>query len=485
MRFKKLLLIYPHYPGSHYTGGRNTFPPVGLGIMGEMLTNCGADYEVVDLGLGYSQTYLRQRIAEYRPDALGISMMTFKYASLYGLLQDIKQHFPDVKIIAGGPHVTAWGTRVLEQCAAIDFGVTREGELTLMELCEGKECAQIKGLIYRNGEAIIANPERELIANLDSIPFPRYERFELAKYECAMQIMSSRGCPYQCIFCQSCSVLGKTWRSRSAGNIADEIQFWHDKGYRNFSFIDDNFTLNKQRIYDLCDELDQRQLSHLTFTAAGIRVDLIDESLLRRMKAAGFWYVAFGIEAGNNAILAHLKKGFTIERAHQIVAKAVELGFAVKLYFLVGSPYETLQDVQDSIDFARKYSISDVNFGSLMPIPETELIDWVKKEGRLLTAPEVYLNDYAEFERIPHFDAPGMTLKERKYAIRMTGNVRKKIQRQYRKRQLKEKLAHLGFLGALVAEIGSFEAVVRLINATFLESVKKGCKYVLLRDVHN
>lgn len=141
------------------------------------------------------------------------------------------------------------------------------------------------------------------------------------------------------------------------------------------------------------------------------------------MKEVGFWYIAFGIEAGNNKVLKTLKKGFTIQRAEQGVRDAVELGFDVKLYFLVGSSYETLQDIRDSINFALKYPICDVNFSSLMPIPEAELINWVRKEGRLLTPPEVYLNEKAEFERIPHFDAPGMSLSERKYALRITEKV--------------------------------------------------------------
>lgn len=453
MRFRKILLIYPRYPGSHYSGGRNTRPPVGLGIIGEMLKLSGVDYEVVDLGLGYDMNYLNQRIKDYQPDAVGISMMTFRYKYMYSILEKIKESYGNIKIIAGGPHITAWKRKVLEQCPAIDFGIPREGEFIIKELCEGKELPTIKGLIYREGNNILFNGERDLIANLDSIPFPKYEKFELDMYEHAIQINSSRGCPYKCIFCQSCSMLGKKWRGRSAANIADEIQFWYEKRYRNFSFVDDNFTMNKKRIYQLCDEMENRRLDNIRLDAPGVRVDLVDRDLLKRMREIGFWYVAFGIEAGNNNILKALKKGFTIEQAEQGVRDAVELGFAVKLYFLVGSPYETLQDVQDSINFAMKYPIYDVNFGSLMPIPETELIDWVRKEGRLITPPEVYLNEYAEFERIPHFDAPGMSLSERKYALQITEKVAIKIRKRWIEKNAYEKISQLGILWKLIAKI--------------------------------
>lgn len=480
MRFRKILLIYPRYPGSHYSGGRNTHPSIGLGIIAEMLKLSGIDYEVVDLGLEYDMNYLNQRIKGYLPDAVGISMMTFRYKYLYSILEKIKKSYGNIKIIAGGPHITAWKIKVLEQCPAIDFGISREGELTVRELCEGKELSTIKGLIYREGNNIFFNGERELIDNLDSIPFPKYEKFELDKYNHAIRINSSRGCPYKCIFCQSCSVLGKRWRGRSAANIVDEIQFWYKKGYRNFSFIDDNFTLNKKRIYQLCDEIENRHLDNICLSAPGIRVDLVNRDLLKRMREVGFSYVAFGIEAGNNKILKALKKGFTIEQAEQGVRDAVELGFAVKLYFLVGSPYETLQNVQDSINFALEYPICDVNFGSLMPIPETELIDWVKKEGRLLTPPEVYLNEYAEFERIPHFDAPGMSLEERKYALRITEKVATKIRKRWREKNTYEKVSQLGILGKLTAKIYVSTAVSYLVQHNRL---LRYIKEAILREV--
>lgn len=447
MRFRKILLIYPQYSGSHYSGGRNTVPPIGLGIIGEMFKLSGVDYEVVDLGLGYDINYLNQRIKDYQADGVAVSMMTFRYKYIYSILEKIKESHGNIKIIAGGPHITAWKTKVLEQCPAIDFGISREGEFTIRELCQGKELSTIKGLIYREGNNILFNGERELIYNLDSIPFPKYEKFELDKYEPSIQINSSRGCPYKCIFCQSCSVLGRKWRSRSATNIADEIQFWCEKGYRNFSFVDDNFTLKKRRIYHLCDEIKNRHLDNIRLGAGGVRVDSVDRDLLKRMREVGFYYVAFGIEAGNNKILKALKKGFTIEQAEQGVRDAVELGFAVKLYFLVGSPYETLQDLQDSINFALKYPICDVNFASLMPIPETELIDWVRKEGRSLTPPEVYLNEYAEFERIPHFDAPGMNLEERKYMLEKTERIRKQIVARHKLNK------RFGFLGMKLADL--------------------------------
>jgi len=472
MRFKRILLIYPQYPESHYNQGRNTLLPIGLGIIGEMVELEGVDYEMVDLGLGYNLNYLNQRIKDYRPSALGISMMTFKYKHMYSLLEKIKENQTSLKIIVGGPHLTAWGKKVLEECPAVDFGVSSEGEKTIRELCQGKELSAIKGLYYRDRNNIFFTGQREVIENLDSIPFPKYNNFELTKYHRTIQINSSRGCPYECIFCQSASMLGKKWRSRSAGNITDELEYWYKKNYRHFIFIDDNFTLDKNRIYQLCTQIEERFKRELYLSAPGIRVDLVNRDLLKRMKEVGFEYIAFGVEAGNNKVLKALKKGFSITQAEMAVKDAVELGYIVKLYFMVGSPHETLLDIKDSINFALRYSIYDANFSSLMPIPETELIDWVRENGRLLTPPEVYLNDYAEFERIPHFDAPGMSLKERKYALCLTERVRGKIQRRFREKKLREKLARFGLLGIFGAKIYSFRFFSSLLNSKACRPLK-------------
>src|SRR3989339_961385 len=317
MRFKKILLVYPRYPGSHYKGEKNSCPPIGLGIIAETLSMRGELCDVVDLGLGYSEDYLLKRIADYKPDAIGISMMTFRYEYLYSVLNRIKKSFHNITIIAGGPHVTAWKAKVLHQCPSIDFGICGEGEFTVTELNSGIELGGIRGLIYRENGEIHVTPDREPNDNLDIIPFPKYGKFELDKYAKVIQINSSRGCPYSCIFCQSCSMLGTKWRSRSAESITDEISFWHTRGYKNFTFVDDNFTMDKKLIHRLCDKIEAIGLENASFSAPGVRVDLVDGELLKRMRQIGFERIAFGIEAGNNNILSALKKGFTIERAEE------------------------------------------------------------------------------------------------------------------------------------------------------------------------
>ncbi|MFQ5957248.1 MAG: B12-binding domain-containing radical SAM protein [Candidatus Brocadiales bacterium] len=424
----RVLFIDPIYVDSYYHGGRNIAPSMGIGYVAEMLELNGIECETVDLALGYPVEHALKRIGTFKPQLVAISLMTLRYKYHYRLIERIKKYSPiDIKIIVGGPHVTSWKTKVLEQCSAIDLGVSLEGEYTVQELCQGKDPASIPGLIYRDGGRAIFNGERQLLDDLESISFPRYRHFELDKYEKIMHFCSSRGCPYRCTFCQFRNTLGKKWRHRSAESVVDEMEYWYKRDYRRFSFIDDNFTLDKKRVYRICDEINKRQIQDIWISAAGVRADRVDRELLERMRSVGFENLSFGVEAGNNRTLKMLKKHETIEQIDRTIKDATELGFQVKLYFLVGSPYETLDDIRASIDFALKYPIAAANFSNIIPMPETELLEWIEKNGRLLADPADYLNDTNEFDKIPLFDAPGMSIEERKQALAMTAEASEQI----------------------------------------------------------
>jgi anaerobic magnesium-protoporphyrin IX monomethyl ester cyclase len=430
MRYSRVLFVYPNYPANHY-GGENYFPPMGIAYICEILKQIGVETTLVDMGKLWPIDYLFHQIEVFKPDLIAISMMTFRYKHHYALIDAVKARFCDIPIVGGGPHLTAWKSRVLEQCEGLDFGVSLEGEYTMKELCEGADIHRIKGLIYRDDGKIMFNGERELIGDPDLIPFPKYESFDLSRYHSGVFICSSRGCPYDCIFCQSKSMLGRKFRARSAQNIFVEIKYWHDKGYRKFNFIDDNFTLRKDRIHELCNLLAADNLQDIDFSVSGARADKVDYELLQVMRNAGFSHISFGVESASNAILKVLKKNETIEIIEDAVKMANELGFYVALYFVVGSPFETLSDVRKSIEFAEKYATGGCNFGSLMPIPDTALMDWVCENGKLLMEPDYYLNELAEFERVPYFEGAGMTLEEKKTALRITERARLKLNKRY------------------------------------------------------
>lgn len=157
-------------------------------------------------------------------------------------------------------------------------------------------------------------------------------------------ILSSRGCPFSCIFCPVSLAIGKRLRVRSAGNVVDEVDYWFKikKGYRRFSILDDNFTFYKERTIAICDEIKKRGLKNIILRCGnGIRADKVDREVLEKMKEAGFTYVSYGVESGSERVLKILKKGETIEQIENAIKTSTELGFDVTLFFVIGAPYET------------------------------------------------------------------------------------------------------------------------------------------------
>ena len=400
--------------------------------------------------------------------------MSFRYRHNYSILNSLKRDFPGTKIVAGGPHISTFGKSALLDCSAIDIGVMMEGEKTFVEICKGQDPNQIAGIFYREDTAgVIQTGAPELIEDLDRVPFPKYEKFRINSYPRTISIVTSRGCPYQCIYCPIASVMGRGFRARSAANVVDEIEYWVNRGFKDFSIADDVFNFLPQRVYDICDDIEKRKLSGLRITCGnGIRADQADRALLQRMKEAGFYYLAFGVESANNNVLKTLKKGERIEKIEEAIKEACRLGFAVELFFLIGSPGETRQDVQQSIDFALKYPINNAKFYNLIPFPNTELYSWLEEKDYFLFPRPDYLDNIMHHVNKPLFATPELTVAERKKAFRYA---RRLIQRHTKRRRLefenrlaKEKLRDYygirGFSANLIAWFYSHEYAAALIK---------------------
>ena len=444
MRYKRILLVSLMYPT-----GINTLsaqPPSGLGYIAQALEG-KVDYEVLDLSLGYKNTHLIKKIEEFHPDAIGISMMTFNYKTSYRLMGMIKERFPNISIIVGGPHLSTLREKVLEDCPAIDYGVVMEGENTLQELCLGKEIEDIKGLIYRKEDKIHYNGDT-FIQDLDSLSFPRYERFELPQYLVKrMKIVTSRGCPYQCIYCPVESAIGNRFRARSPESVIEEISYWITKGYNEFDIVDDNFTLSKERVHRICELIEKNRFKIKLHCPNGLRADRVDKDLLTRMKNVGFDTIAFGVEAGNNRILEILEKGERIEDIEKAIEVACRLGFKVMLFFIIGSPYETIQDINDSMTLAKKYPIYEARFYNLIPFPNTRLYQWVEENRYFLRSADEYLNDASHFDNNPCFETPELPLIQRKEAFRRASV----LARQIKIDALSRRLYKYGPIGSIIA----------------------------------
>ena len=426
MRFQRVLLITP--PVKTELGPVR--PNIGLGYLAQILTENNISYDVLDMLLGYSFKNLKNKVDEFKPDLLGINLFSNKYKTAYETIEKIKKYFPSMKVAAGGPHVSCLRSKVLEECPAIDFGIFLEGEYALLELCKGRELERIENLIFRNDSSIVENNARSFIKDLDSLPFPTYHKFEINKYIKEKSLISSRGCPYNCTYCAVKVVTGRQVRVRSPQNVVDEIGYWYKKGYRQFSFQDDNFTFHKERVYEICDEIERKGFKDIFFRCAGARADKLDQALLKRMKKVGFKTIAIGVEVGNDKMLKIIKKGEKFEDIDRAVKTACELGFDVYLNFLAGAPYETLSDIKDSVNFALKYPIFYAEWSNIIPYPNTEMYDWLSQKGYLLKKPEEYLNDASTTSNTPVFETPELPFKTRKKILTSLKRVRKKILRR-------------------------------------------------------
>lgn len=449
MRYHRVLLVFPDYKGGHFGALK---PPAGLGYIAETLKVNSIEHDFIDMLAGADEADLDRKITEFKPDLIGISMMTFMYKRSYEIIRRIKRANPSIDIIAGGPHISTLREKVFQECTELDYGAVLEGEQTILELCRGEEPSSIRGLIYRNGSEVIFTGERPFSEDLDAIPFPRLDKFPLNKYVTEeIGIVSSRGCPHGCIYCPVKAAIGRKWRRRSAESIVIEIKYWYGRGCRQMTILDDNFTFDRQRAVDICKSLIKEDLTGLELNCNnGIRADRVDYELLKLMKEAGFAYLAFGVEGGNDKVLKNINKGIKMEVIEEAIRNSIALGFRVTLFFIVGSPGETMDDVRDSINLALKYPVFDARFYNLIPFPQSKLYEWVKENNYFLVDPENYLNNCSQWDFSPAFATPDMGREEREKALRMVRETRKTIRYNAMQRNLAPKL---GPLAKLIAKI--------------------------------
>ncbi|MBI5245400.1 MAG: radical SAM protein [Elusimicrobia bacterium] len=462
MKVQRVFLIKPAYADSYYD--YNDLP-AGLGYVSQALEDHGIETRVFDLHLSEGSKKLFAAIKAFAPQIIGLGLLSYRFKKHYELIDSIKAEFPGISIVAGGSHVSTFRERVLERCPSIDFGVVMEGDETIVELCGNvDDPSKVKGVLHRAAGGVRYSGDRPFIQDLDKLSFPKYARFELGRYP-FITIITSRGCPYRCIYCSVLYSIGKQWRCRSARSVVDELEHWHKRGFRQFEFGDDNFTLKRERVVEICDEIERRGLKGLEIGLGnGIRADRVDKPLLARMKEVGFSYVAFGIESVSNRVLEKLRKGETIEKIEEGVKAAIEVGFPVDLFFLLGSPTETEEDVRASVAFALKYPVKDVAFYNIIPFPTSELYQMLMETKAFLRDPETHLNDSNHWFYSPVFETPELSEKDRIRLLKWANEVTKRHTVEVRRKHVVDQLMRAGVpkaMAALLARIREFENLKR------------------------
>ena len=458
MRYSSALFVTPFSAGRFYGGVR---PPVGIGYVEEYVAANGVRTDAFDMTLGYSVKDLFGKIDQMKPEIIGFTVMTYQYLHTLAIISAVKRRYANIPIVMGGAHVSAIGIEALKQCPAAHFAIHGEGELSMLDLCRGVPFEKIAGLYYRSGDELRTGPTSFYVPDLSILPFPRFSSYDLKRYTNEIEINTSRGCPFDCNFCAVSTITGRKVRYRTARSVGDELAYFYARGVRGFQFGDDNFLSNKSRVRTLMDEIMERGYKNLTLRCGqGIRGELITQELLMRMKEVGFRHLGVGVESASNRILKTIRKDTSIEKIERGVRIACELGYDVTLLFVIGTPGETLADVQTSIDFALKYPVMKAFFFNLIPFPGTELYDWVTEHNSLLGPYEELINrpDEIKLRSKPFFQTPEMPEADRYRAIKMT----EKASRTIQVRTMRRKLARFGLVGRIAALASQFNAMERL-----------------------
>jgi anaerobic magnesium-protoporphyrin IX monomethyl ester cyclase len=391
------------------------FLPLGLAYLAAVLKKNGHEVTVIDcLALDMNHEQLKVKIASFEPDVVGITSMTPMIQSTLLSARVAKEACPDAVVTLGGPHATFMDRQILEQEAAVDVVVRGEGEQTLLEMAqnvaESKSLHKIDGITLRDGDQIIQTPNRSFIQNLDELPYPAYDCFQLNRYrlfgKLFLPIITSRGCPFQCSFCTTSRILGKEYRARSPKNIVDELEFLKNTyGADAFTFYDDTLTLDKNRIFKICEGIKARKIN-LPWDCQ-TRVDQVSREVLAEMRETKCQQVFFGVESACQEILDAVKKRTTVEQNAKAIKLAKEAGLFVAISIMIGYPGETKDMLRQTLDFVRKTEPDDVYLCVATPYPGTELRRLVEEMGLKLSA------DWGLYDTVtPVFDNPLLSAED-------------------------------------------------------------------------
>ena len=234
------------------------------------------------------------------------------------------------------------------------------------------DLSQVPNLIWRHNNKIIINPPAPPIHQLDNIPFPDYESFDLQKYPCfeskIIPLITSRGCPYGCNYCSVKLSMGQNFRPRSPQNVIKEIKYWYQKGFTNFDINDDCFTLDIKRAEQICDLIIKNKLKIKFQLYNGIRVNNITLKLLKKLKKSGCYFIAYGCESGSQKILDHIKKNITLDQVKTAVKYSNQAKIKHAVNFIIGHQDETFSDALETLKFAKNLDCNYVNFYNMVLI---------------------------------------------------------------------------------------------------------------------
>jgi anaerobic magnesium-protoporphyrin IX monomethyl ester cyclase len=358
-------------------------PPLGLACVAGALRAAGHEVRIVDAAVRPRwESDLTALLVSWRPRVVGISAATAVLDPALAVAATVKVGDPDVAVMLGGVHATLHPAEVVRG-GAVDFAVHGEGERTAVELLaalDGHEpLDRIPGIAYRDGGKPRVNVMRAPVADLDELPLPAYDLLPMGSYSTpfsrpgrVISMVTSRGCPYPCTFCDAFVVHGRKYRAQSAERVVAEIRLLvHEHGVGEVLFKDSEFTLDRGRVERFCELMIAGGL-RVSWTCSA-RVDRVDGPLLRRMAAAGCRVVQFGVESADPAVIGVLKKGITAEKVREAFRSARAAGIETVANLMVGAPGETRDSIDATRRLVREIRPDHLNVQVLVAYPGTEL----------------------------------------------------------------------------------------------------------------
>ncbi|MDP8298426.1 MAG: radical SAM protein [Candidatus Tantalella remota] len=391
--------------------GNNTFP-FGVASIAAYIAQRGYDPEYLDPQIeGMSEEKYIEYLKQNTPDVVAMGSTTPQIKYTIQCFELIKRFFPDIVTVLGGIHATETPEETLNSTGSIDYMVLGEGEKTFYQLAEKlsmgqlQEIGSLSGVAFKSSGRVIVNPfnEEDRLPE-EELPTPLFEIFPMDKYVAQVTyaktfptygLLASRGCPYDCVFCDSHVTTGKKTRYKPVETVIEEIRVLKDKyGARGMMFFDDTFTVNRQWVEDFCEQYSDSGIA-LPW-ACNSRVDTSDAGLLKTMKDAGCWCILFGVESANQKSLDMLKKGTTVRQNEKTLRVALELGYYVYTSYILGLPGEDEEDVCNTIRFAKRIGNQLSLFFLPVPMPGTELQKIAKADGGLRE--DAKYEDYNQFD---------------------------------------------------------------------------------------
>lgn len=373
-------------------------PPLGLMYLASALRLKGHQVKILDLfSFGEEVEKVSEALKKEVFDIVGIAGMSFQYNPMLRVAEIVKNEHDEIKVLAGGPHASALPSLLLKN-KNIDFLLRGEADFSLPSLLDvidnPLDWKNVHGLCFRTREGIHMSAP-QIIEDVDSLPFPAWDLIDIRKYvgrhhgffyekEPIGQIITSRGCPYLCTFCGASIVHLRKWRPHSPKYVISEIdRLVKESGIQELHIEDDNFAFNLQRAKSIFQRIVDRKYDLKINFPNGVRIDRLDDELLRLMKKAGVYSITFGIESGSPRILERAKKNITIDLVERQVKKTKKYGFYTQAFFIIGFPHEEKKDIEETIRFAQNLDLDAAFFGTYVPLPGSQDFRELIEKGKI------------------------------------------------------------------------------------------------------